>query len=471
MKRLVGFVILLIAAGGGWWYYVKYGQPAEKPQVLTAAISQGDVVEAVTATGSLDPVRRYDVGSQVSGVVKAIYVDYNSIVKKDQLLAEIDPSLLEVQVEVQQAVIDRQQTDIESQEVQLDEEKKQFERTKSLFERGLETEQDYEAAERDIKTSEASIVSAQKALVSARANLEAAKLNVSYTRIVAPADGVIVERKVDVGQTVQSSMQVASFFVLSTPLESLKLTAEVDESAIGEVRPGMDVRFTVDAYGQQQFRGTVDAVRLNATTTNNVVTYPVWITVPNPDLKLRPSMTASLRIIVSTSPNVVRVPNAALRFRPNAEIYTALGLTPPQAAPATPPGAARAAGSGAPVTALPHVNPNADKIDQLWAPLLTSETMGTVWTWNEARKDLKQIRVRLGVTDGTFTQITSGDLHVGDPVVTSVILPASSRPKSTVNPLLSQPRGGMGGPGGNYGGPGGGGGYGGPAGGGGRGGN
>ena len=137
--------------------------------------------------------------------------------------------------------------------------------------------------------------------MSARANLESAKLNVSYTKIIAPADGVIVERKVDVGQTVQASMSAPSFFVLSTPLDKLKLTASVDEAEIGKIRPGMEVRFTVDAYGQQPFTGTVDAVRLNATNSNNVVTYPVWITVPNPRSELRPSMTASLRIIISTA--------------------------------------------------------------------------------------------------------------------------------------------------------------------------
>ncbi len=457
MKRLAIFVILLTAAAGGWWYYVEYGTPPEKPQVLQAAVSQGDLVEGVTATGSLDPVRRYDVGSQVSGEVKAIYVDYNSIVKKGQLLAEIDPSLLQVQVDVQQANIDRQLSDIESQETQLDDQKKQLDRAKSLFERGLENEQDYETAELDVKTREAAIVSAEKALVSARANLEAAKLNVSYTKIVAPADGVIVERKVDVGQTVQSSMQVASFFVLSTPLDNLRLTADVDEADIGRVRPGMDVRFTVDAYGKQQFHGTVDTVRLNATSNNSVVTYPVWITVPNPDLKLRPSMTANLRIILSTAPSVVRVPNAALRFRPNAEIYTALGLTPPET------GLVRRiadSGAGTPESASSHrvattplpVNLNADKIDELWAPLATVGTTGTVWTWNETTKELKQIPVRLGVTDGTFTQLLSGAVNVGDQVITSVILPASMLPSSTVNPLLQRQRGFPGMPGGGYGG-------------------
>jgi HlyD family secretion protein len=331
MKKLIGFVVLLILAGGGWWYWVKFGQVPEKPTINKAAIMQGDIVESVPSTGTLEAIRRFDVGSQVSGTVQHIYVDYNDIVKKDQLLAEIDPSLLQVQVDIQKANIERAESDIASQEVQLEDQRRQFERTKNLVERGLQNQQQYEAAELAIKTRQASIESAKKSLISNRANLNAAELNVKYTKIIAPADGVIVERRVDVGQAVQASMSTPSFFIMSTPLDKLKLTANVDEAEIGKVRQGMEVRFRVDSYGQKQFRGVVENVRLNATNNNNVVTYPVWITVDNPQLELRPSMTATLNIVISTATNVIKVPNSATRFRPNNDIYTALGLTPPAA--------------------------------------------------------------------------------------------------------------------------------------------
>ncbi len=157
----------------------------------------------------------------------------------------------------------------------------------------------------------------------------------SYCTIKSPIDGVVVDRKVDIGQTVQASMTTPQFFTLATDLTTLKLSADVDEADIGSIRPNMPVDFTVDAYPNQTFTGTVDSVRLNATSSNNVVTYPVWITVKNPDLKLRPSMTATLRIIVDTAPNVLRIPNQALRFRPTAEMYTWLQL------PAPPPGQGR----------------------------------------------------------------------------------------------------------------------------------
>ena len=603
MKKLIGFVVLLALAGGGWWYYIKYGRPPEKATVNYASVSQGTILESVTSTGTLEPERRFDVGSQVSGTVKAIYADFNDIVKEGQLLAEIDPSLLQTQVEIRKAAIARQESDIENQKVQLEDQKKQLDRTRNLAEKGLQNTQQLEAAELAVKTRVAQIESAKKSLVQAQADLNQAEMNVSYTKIKAPADGVVVDRRVDVGQTVQASMTTPQFFVLAKPLENLRLTALVDEADIGRIRPGMEVRFTVEAYGQQNFTGYVQSVRLNASVSNNVVTYPVWISVPNNDLRLRPSMTASLKIILSTAENVIRVPNSATRFRPNAEIYKALGLEPPapgsggrlggpnnddarnnnggganrgnrqgtdgqnaqagqggnrqpgqnpqggnrqpgsqnaqnaqgggtggnrqpgaqgtnrqgggqnaQGAGRTPGGSGFAGRGNNPDFAsmtpeqrqammerfarnggtggrggggrggnqgqagrgqgaggrgqqpAPRPAPAAGastKIDDYWAAVVRTNTPGAVWTWNEAAKELKQHPVRLGVSDGTFSELISGDLKVGDQLVTGVILPASMRATTTGNPLLGgQPNrnmGGMtpGGPGG--GGPGGGG--------------
>ena len=605
MKKLIGFVILLAAAGGGWWYYIKYGKPPEKATVNYAAVSEGTILESVTSTGTLEPERRFDVGSQVSGTVQKIYVDYNDIVKEGQLLAEIDPSLLQTQVQIRQAAIARQESDIANQQVQLEDQKRQLDRTRNLAEKGLQNQQQLEAAELAVKTRVAQIESAKKSLVQAQADLTQAEMNVSYTKIKAPADGVVVERRVDVGQTVQASMTTPSFFVLSKPLDNLRLTALVDEADIGRIRPDMEVRFTVEAYGQQSFTGYVNSVRLNASVNNNVVTYPVWISVPNRDLRLRPSMTASLRIIISTAESVTRIPNAATRFRPNADIYKALGKEPPapgsggrlsgpqnedarnnsgrgnrqegqnaqggnraggqgaqanqganqggnrqpggqnaqsnqgggnrqpgmqggqtrgqggqggqnaqnggQRAPGgrgfggnqdfanmTPEqrqaamerframgggrgaggsrggnqmqGGGRGQGAGnrgqqpPPADQEDSAQRNASKIDELWAPIRKTDTPGSVWTWNEATKELKEYKIRLGVTDGNFTELVSGDLKVGDQLVTSVILPLSMRATTPgANPLLGgQQRGmpGMGGPGGMGGGgnPGGGGG-------------
>ena len=329
MKKLLIALILILLAGAGGYAYWKYGKPDDKATVTQAPLQQGNIVQAVQATGTLEALRNVQVGSQVSGIVKTLNADFNSIVKKDQVIAVLDPALLEVQVEVQQANIERQQGDIEQQKVQLENDQVNLKRTQAQFEKGLVSPQQLETAQLQVKTREAQINSAQKQLVQSEAQLNQAKLNVSYCTITSPVDGVVVDRKVDIGQAVQASMTTPQFFTIATDLTTLKLSASVDEADIGYVRRGMTVSFTVDSYQQQTFYGTVDAVRLNAQTQNNVVTYPVWINVQNPDLKLRPSMTASLRIIVDQANNVLKVPNQALRFRPTSDIYTWLGMTPP----------------------------------------------------------------------------------------------------------------------------------------------
>jgi HlyD family secretion protein len=533
MKKLVTLLILIaVGAGGAYYYYAN--KPVEKAEVVKTAISQGDIVESVKATGTIEAIRTVQVGSQVSGIVQQLYADFNDIVSRGQLLAELDPSIFEVQVKIQEANIDQRKTDIENQKVQLADAVRNFNRTKELTAKGLTNQQQLEAAELAVKNREAQIASAEKQLVSAEANLDNAKLNLSYTKIYSPIDGVIVNRVVDRGQAVQSSMNVAQFFTIATDLRELRLTGGVDEAEIGKIRPGQVVEFTVDAYPNQQFIGTVENVRLNATVQSNVVTYPVWINVKNPDLKLRPSMTANLDIVISKATDVVRVPNTALRFRPNTDIYLALGLTPPtpgqgraggqgrQGAAGDPPapGGAAPAAPGRGTEATPATSGRGDagappagpgqtgrgfgdtsqltpeqarqfaerfagaegttgrggrrggaggrganqrpantaaqtqlgtgRIDEYFTPVPATRSRGSVWTWNADTKELTQINLTLGVTDGTMSELISGDVEVGQEVVTGVILPASmtSRTATQSNPFQQGGRGGMGGGGG-----------------------
>ncbi|MCC7007635.1 MAG: efflux RND transporter periplasmic adaptor subunit [Acidobacteria bacterium] len=353
MKKLIAGLVLLAAAGGGAYYYYTYGKTEEKPQVVQATITQGTIIEQVQATGTLEAWRTVQVGPQVSGTIQWLGADFNSIVRAGETIARLDPSLLQTQVDIQTANIERQETEIASQRVQLEDAQRNLARTKELFEKGLANQTQLEQAELTVKTRQAQIASADKQLVQARANLSQAKLNVSYTEVKAPIDGVVVNRRVDIGQTVQSSMNITPFFDIATDLRALRLSAQVDEADIGKVQPGMPVAFTVDSYAGQTFQGTVSAVRLNAFTQNNVVTYPVWIDAPNPDLKLRPSMTATVRIRIAAAENVVRVPNQALRFRPTNDIYTALGLTPP---PPTAGGRGRGGREGGAVNGAPETN-------------------------------------------------------------------------------------------------------------------
>ena len=329
MKRLVTLLVLLAVVGGGVYYFFLRGRAAEPPQIVRAVVSRGTVTEAVQATGTLEALRTVEVGPQVSGTIMELNADFNSIVKRGQVVARLDPSLLQTQVDIQSANIERQETDIEMQRVQLEDAQRNLARTRELFEKGLANQTQLEQAELAVKTREAQIASAEKQLVQARANMSQAELNVSYTQVRSPIDGVVVNRLVDVGQSVQSSMNITPFFEIATDLSTLRLTAGVDEADIGKIRPGMSVEFTVDTYQNTTFRGSVENVNLNASTQNNVVTYPVWINVPNPDYRLRPSLTANIRIIVNTVEDVLRIPNTALRFRPSNEMFTALGLEPP----------------------------------------------------------------------------------------------------------------------------------------------
>jgi HlyD family secretion protein len=442
MKRLLVSALVLAAAGTGAWFYINQQRVMAAPEVVHAPVSRGSIVETVQATGTIEPIRRVNVGSQVSGVVTGIYADFNSVVTRGQLLAEIDPAPYQLQVQIQEAAIARQTNDIANQEAQLDDLRRQLDRARQLFDRGLQNRVQLEGVELNVKTRESQVESAKNQLVQARANLAAAELNLSYTRIFSPIDGIVINRRVDVGQAVQASMTTPSFFMLSTPLQVLKLTAQVDEADVGRVRPGMTVRFRVNTFGPEFFSGVVEAVRLNAMRSNEVVTYPVWIHVPNTDMRLRPGMTAAVHIEVSEAREVLRVPNEALRFRPSRAMYEALGVPAYESAPV------RAADRVDPrnLTApsdIP-VDSEATSIDELFQPLPRPDARATVWTWRADTRELLSRPVRIGVSDGSLTELIDGDVQQGDQLVTGVILPQIAAPTGGANPLMSPQRGGPG---------------------------
>ncbi len=338
MKKLIYLVVVLAAAGGGYYYYQSQQAP-QVPEFMKATISQGDVVEIVSATGTLQPDRMVVVGSKVSGVIEQLNADFNQVVRAGQVLAQINTDQLQTQVEIQKANIARQEVDLENQRVQLADSKANLARTEKLYAAKLVTEQQLEAAKLQVSSREAQIASAEKSKVQSEANLAQAELNVKEATIVSPIDGVIINRRVDRGQTIVGSQTATPFFDVATDLTKLRLEGGVDESEIGKVRTGMTVRFNVDAYPNQDFFGTVTRVRLNPTVQSNVVTYTTVVEVQNNDLRLKPGQTAQMRIEVARRDNVLRIPNAALRFRPNNDMWTTLKQEPP-----TPPG--RGAGPG-----------------------------------------------------------------------------------------------------------------------------
>jgi HlyD family secretion protein len=328
-KFLLAIVIISACAGSGYAYY-RYHQTGPVASVATAAVTRGDIADTVGATGTLQAVTTVQVGTQVSGTILSLYADFNSLVKKGQVLARLDPSLFQTQIEQARANLLRAQADVERLRVALEDARVKLTRARGLSERQLLPQSDLDAADVAVRSAEAQLRSAEAQVTQAQAALNQNQVNLDHTVINAPIDGLVISRNVDVGQTVAASMQAPTLFVLAADLTKMQVVANLDESDVGRIRPSQQVNFRVDAYPTDEFHGLVSQVRLNPLVQQNVVTYATVIDVPNNELKLKPGMTANVNIEIARRTNALRIPNAALRFRPTPEMYTALGLTPPE---------------------------------------------------------------------------------------------------------------------------------------------
>jgi len=329
MKKLIITVIILalVGAGAGAWY--KYGRVEEETKFTYLKVTRGDVVESVGATGTLQAVTTVMVGSQVSGNIKALYADFNSIVHKGQVVAELDPSLIQTQIEQSKANLTRSETDRDRSKVTLDDAKNKLARSQSLFDKKLVTQQDLETAQVNVRSAEAGLKSSEAAIIQSQASLNQQQVNLDHCVITAPIDGIVTQRSVDVGQTVAASMNAPTIFIIAADLTEMQVLAKVDESDIGRIRPNQPVTFRVDAFAGETFTGSVSQLRLNPIVSQNVVTYDTVISVPNKSLRLRPGMTANVTIEIARRTDVLRVPNGALRYRPNQDIFTELHLPVP----------------------------------------------------------------------------------------------------------------------------------------------
>jgi HlyD family secretion protein len=323
MKKAIFTIVLLAVVGGSGYAYYTYRNRPPAPTVLTAVVTRGDITEAVGATGTLQAVTTVQVGTQVSGTIQELYADFNSIVRKGQVLARLDPSLFQTQIEQARANLIRAQADLERLKVTLEDSRTKLTRAQELWQRQLIAQSELEAAEVSVRSAEAQLRSAQAQVTQAQASLNQNEVNLAHTVIAAPIDGLVVSRNVDVGQTVAASMQAPTLFVLAADLSKMQVVANLDESDVGRIRPGQRVVFRVDA-----FVGTVSQVRLQPQVLQNVVTYATVIDVPNPELKLKPGMTANVNVEIAKRSGVLRIPNTATRFRPTNEIFAALGQTP-----------------------------------------------------------------------------------------------------------------------------------------------
>ena len=328
MKKLILIIIVLAVVGGGAGaYYMR--KTTKEPEVRTAQITRGDVVDSVQATGTLEAVTTVQVGTQVGGIVQELYADFNSIVKKGQVIARLDPTILDTQIEQQRANVTRSEADLERLKVSLADAKQKLDRAKALSDKSLLPRSELETADVNVRSAEASIRSSEAGLVQAKSQLNTAEVNRAHTVITAPIDGIVIQRSVEPGQTVNAGMSAPTLYILAADLTKMQVNANIDEADVGRMRPGQNVTFRVDAFPTEQFVGAVQQVRLQPTTVQNVVTYQTVINVPNAQLKLKPGMTANVIIEISRKTNVLRIPAAATRFRPNAEIFAALKQEPP----------------------------------------------------------------------------------------------------------------------------------------------
>ena len=466
MKR-VAFVALILAAVTGGFYFYRVRSAAPEPVVTTQPFSRGDIVEAVSATGTLEAVETVEVGTQVSGVVRELRADFNSIVRKGQVIARLDPQLIETQIEQQQANVLRAEADVERLKVSLADARQKLDRAQQLNEKSLIPRTDLETAQVAVDSAVAQIKASEASLTQARAQLNNQRVNLRYTTITAPIDGIVISRNVDAGQTVAASMNAPTLFVLAADLTRMQVLASIDESDVGRMRPGQNVTFQVDAFPNDRFTGTVSQVRLQPTVVQNVVTYATVITVPNPQLKLKPGMTANVTIEVTRRNNVLRVANAATRFKPTDEMFAVLNQAVPPGlqrsrtagAQGARPGTGNANNAVAPRSqpaAAPVAPParatasGAMTVDSLFAPVTTQESRAVAWQY-DANRQLKMIRLRLGATDGTYTEVLNDTDVPADAMVVTAMktgLEQKSNAAATAqsgNPLLGGQRGGPGG--------------------------
>jgi HlyD family secretion protein len=398
---IIGGALLLAGLGTGGYVYLNGDQKAPV-RYKTAKIERDTVTQAVTATGTINPVITVQVGSQVSGIIKALYADFNSVVKAGQVVAQIDPAPFQVAVTQMEANLQNALGNLARARADLALQKLNFDRAKVLFQQQLNAQQDVDNARTAYETSQANVQMAEAQVKQARAQLETAKVNLEYTTIHSPVDGIVISRNVDVGQTVAASFQTPVLFLVAKDLTKMQVDTNVSESDIGGITEGKSATFVVDAYPNQVFKGTVMQVRNAPITVQNVVTYNVVIGVDNSDLRLRPGMTANVSLIVARRENVLLLPNQALRFKPSFARGMVKAGTPSASAPGRPEGGAQVG--------------SAESVGRASAE---GKAKPTVWLPNP-QGEPTAVEIKTGITDGAHTELVEGPLKEGDDVIVGI---------------------------------------------------
>lgn len=364
--------VVLVVAVSVWAF--SGSKRKEQVDFVTEKVAPGNIQSSITATGTIEPVTSVTVGTQVSGIVSKLYVDYNSVVKKGQVIAELDKSNLMSQLNSAKANLQQMQANLRKAQEDLAYQHANFNRYKTLYNKGLVSANDFETALLSYQTASQSVSSVRQQVNAAQEEVKRAQTNLGYATITSPIDGIVLSKSVEEGQTVAASFSTPELFTIAQDLTNMQVVANVDEADIGGVKEGERVTFTVDAYPDETFQGTVKQVRQEATTTNNVVTYEVVISAPNTNLKLKPGLTANVTIFTAERSGVLSVSSKALRYTPTKETVGHMKIV---------------------------------------------DGGGKSKVWVIEGNTIKSVPVNIGMTDGTHTQILSG-VSRGQVIVTGV---------------------------------------------------
>ncbi len=376
MKRAaVAVLAVAVLAAGGYYLYVRENN--QGAAFRTARVEKGSIADTVTATGTINAVTTVQVGSQVSGTIQKINVDFNSRVRKGEVIAQIDPQVFEASVVQARANVANSLAVLEKSKIVSADALRTLKRNQELIKNGYVAQSDVDAAQVAYDSAVEQEKSSEAQLTQAKGALSVAETNLRYTTINSPVDGIVISRNVDVGQTVAASFQTPTLFTIAQDLTKMQIDTNVDESDIGRTKKGQHSTFTVDAYPGKKFEGTVVQVRNSPIVTQNVVTYDVVIQVDNRDLSLKPGMTANVAVLIQEYPDVLKIPNAALRYRPSGE----------------------------------KKKPEEEKDKQ------KDPTGARVYIVDKKGKP-QAVPVKIGASDGTFTRLVEGNLHEGEELIT-----------------------------------------------------
>jgi HlyD family secretion protein len=462
-KKIIWIAVIVIILAGsvlGVTLIRKGKNGAVKYRV--EAVGKGDIEAVVVTSGTLNPIDLVDVGSQVSGKIEKLNVDFNDTVKKGQIVAELDLEPLNLKIQQNEANYQSRVASLDRAKVAVDNYQKKYDRAKSLFEKKLLSIEELETVEVNYLSAKTDVISAQASLDQAKTQLDLSKVDLANAIIRSPVDGIVIARKVSPGQTIQASYQAPVLFQVATDLTKMKVECDVDEADIGKLKEGQKARFTVEAFPNDTFTGTVLQVRYASQTVQNVVTYTTVINVENPEKKLRPGMTATVSVVVGEAKNTLRVPNAALRFTPPQDVLEAAmkemsdrmaAQRGPEGGPAGQPGAAAPQGGPSAQT-----QPQAQQMQQArggqagQGGFFTGARSGQgtsgarrqqpsrVWVQDKDGK-IRMVFIRPGITDMSYTEVLKSEIKEGDEVITGLV---------GANPTAAQQMGGpgRGGPGG-----------------------